>query len=118
MHISQWYNATQISEWCLNQLASNFSKFSVHSKLFKELSLENRQRILQNRWPPVWYIKEYDYYQKSTQERNKVENQEKKARKRNNSGCLMCFSSKARKDDCNYSKFNNKAKDQQSFNTV
>lgn len=56
---------------------------------------ENQEYLSEHRWPPVWYLKDYDYYQKCLAERDK-ENKPTLKRNQNNSGCL-CFSGKSRK---------------------
>ncbi|CAL8077788.1 unnamed protein product [Orchesella dallaii] len=96
---AQLHNAEQLAQWCLLHLATNYDFVCrKHNKIFKELGVENRQWISQNRWPPIWYVKDFDYYQKALMERYKMDNPAKKSRKRNNSGCL-CFPGKSRRDD-------------------
>jgi len=92
---AQLHNAERLAEFCMIFIASNYDTISRnHGKLFKELDPENRQWILQNRWPPVWYVKDLDYYHKALKERYKIET-DSKSRKRNSSGCL-CFSGKSK----------------------
>lgn len=57
---------------------------------------ENQEYLNEHRWPPVWYLKDSDNYQKCLAERDK---ENKPSLKRNdNSGCL-CFSGKSRKSN-------------------
>ncbi|CAG7716727.1 unnamed protein product [Allacma fusca] len=98
LELAQLHNAEQLAQWCLITICENYDTVCrKHSKVFKELSPENRQWISQNRWPPVWYVKDFDYYQKALIERYKIDNPDK-GRKRNNSGCL-CFTGKSKRDE-------------------
>lgn len=37
----------------------------------KAMSPENQQYFEKHRWPPVWYLKEEDHYQRARKEREK-----------------------------------------------
>lgn len=52
---------------------------------------ENQDFLRENRWPPVWYLKEYDFYQRSLKEQKMELNSNKKNYKNGKEGCL-CFS--------------------------
>lgn len=57
------------------------------------LHSDNQAYLVEHRWPPVWYLKDYDYYQKCLAERDK----ELKPSLKSGSGCL-CFSRKSESD--------------------
>ncbi|KAK3913203.1 Rho-related BTB domain-containing protein 1 [Frankliniella fusca] len=88
------HNADQLADWCMNHLCTNYNKLCKRSpKLLRQLHPENQEYLSEHRWPPVWYLKDYDYYEKCASEREK---EERPLLKRSSAGCL-CFSSKARK---------------------
>lgn len=87
----QLHNAHQLAEWLMVHLIVNFN--NIHNfcpKIFKLLHPENQEYLRENRWPPVWYLKEYDFYQRSVKEQKMEMNSGKKNYK-SNEGCL-CFS--------------------------
>jgi Rho-related BTB domain-containing protein 1/2 len=93
----QLHNAEQLAEWCMSHVATNYNTICKQSsKLLRNLHPENQAYLNQHRWPPVWYLKEFDYYERCVQEREREEKPLLK-RHRNNSGCL-CFSSKSRRN--------------------
>lgn len=100
----QIHNADQLSEWCLSYLAHNYNHICRRfPKVLRSLYPENQAALNVNRWPPVWYLKDYDLYQRMLMERERTERPKNLKRSRNNSGCL-CFSSKSRKDTSLYNK--------------
>lgn len=87
---SQLHNAHQLKDWCMNHLCANYNILCKHSsKLLRSLLPENQDYLKEHRWPPVWYLKDYDYYEKCLSEREK---EDKCSRGRAASGCL-CFPS-------------------------
>lgn len=54
---------------------------------------DNQAYLVEHRWPPVWYLKDYDYYQKCLAERDR----EQKPQIKSSSGCL-CFTRKSESD--------------------
>jgi len=100
----QIHNADQLADWCLAYLSTNYNNICRKApKLLKALHAENQTHLAQHRWPPVWYLKERDFYDKYVAEKKKEEGLGKPLkRSRNNSGCL-CFVGKARRGvDSNY----------------
>lgn len=97
------HNADQLADWCLNYLCTNYNKLCKRSpKLLKALHPENQEYLREHRWPPVWYLKDYDYYEKCLGEREREEKTLLK-RSRNHSGCLCFASGKSKKEassDC------------------
>ncbi|XP_076759757.1 rho-related BTB domain containing isoform X1 [Xylocopa sonorina] len=96
------HNADQLADWCMNHLCVNYNKLCKMSpRSVRLLHPENQEYLNEHRWPPVWYLKDYDYYQKCLAERDR-ENKPTLKRNRNQSGCL-CFSgtSKARRESSN-----------------
>ncbi|XP_039293193.1 rho-related BTB domain-containing protein 1 isoform X2 [Nilaparvata lugens] len=68
------HNADQLADWCMNHLCVNYNKLCKMSpKLLKALHPENQEYLSENRWPPVWYLKDFDYYDKCMSEREKEE---------------------------------------------
>nr|CAD7575375.1 unnamed protein product [Timema californicum] len=91
------HNADQLADWCMNHLCTNYNKLCKMSpKLLKGLHPENQEYLCEHRWPPVWYLKDFDYYQKCAQERAQEEKPLLK-RSRHNSGCLCFTSNKSRR---------------------
>ncbi|XP_026475203.1 rho-related BTB domain-containing protein 2 isoform X2 [Ctenocephalides felis] len=84
------HNAHQLAEWCMNHLCVNYNKLCRASpRSVRLLHPDNQEYLREHRWPPVWYLKDYDYYQRCTNENSK----ENKLRDSNSdSGCL-CFKS-------------------------
>lgn len=70
--LRQLHNAHQLAEWCMSYLCVNYNvicKFSL--KGLKALHQDNQEYLREHRWPPVWYLKDYDYYQRCINELNK-----------------------------------------------
>ncbi|XP_076240454.1 rho-related BTB domain containing isoform X1 [Calliopsis andreniformis] len=89
------HNADQLADWCMNHLCVNYNKLcKVSPRSVRLLHPENQEYLNEHRWPPVWYLKDYDYYQKCLAERDR-ENKPTLKRNRNQSGCL-CFSSSSK----------------------
>lgn len=73
-------------------LIVNFNNiYNFCPKTLKLLHPENQEYLKENRWPPIWYLKEYDFYQRSLREQNIEKNAGKKNYRNSNEGCL-CFS--------------------------
>ena len=100
MLTGQIHNADQLADWCLTYLSTNYNTLCRKApKVLKNLHPENQAYLAHQRWPPVWYLKERDYYEKYVAERQKEEGSSKALkRSRNNSGCL-CFAGKTRRSD-------------------
>ncbi|GIY99212.1 rho-related BTB domain-containing protein 1 [Caerostris extrusa] len=98
----QMHNADQLADWCLYHIAVNYNDICRKTpKLLRNLHPENQAYLNRNRWPPVWYLKEYDYYERCVRERQWQEKPPKVfKRHRNNStsGCL-CFTTRNRNSD-------------------
>ncbi|XP_062989161.1 rho-related BTB domain-containing protein 1 isoform X2 [Elgaria multicarinata webbii] len=72
LEIAQFHNANQLAAWCLHYICTNYN--SVCSKFRKEIktkSPDNQEYFEQHRWPPVWYLKEEDHFQRVKKEREK-----------------------------------------------
>ncbi|KAG8038571.1 hypothetical protein G9C98_006267 [Cotesia typhae] len=97
------HNANQLADWCMNHLCVNYNKLCKMSpRSVRLLHPDNQEYLNEHRWPPVWYLKDYDYYQKCLAELDK-ENKPTLKRNRNQSGCL-CFagsSKTSRKEETN-----------------
>ncbi|XP_014604016.1 PREDICTED: rho-related BTB domain-containing protein 1 isoform X1 [Polistes canadensis] len=103
------HNADQLADWCMNHLCVNYNKLCKMSpRSVRLLHPENQEYLNEHRWPPVWYLKDYDYYQKCLAEQVR-ENKPTLKRNRNQSVCL-CFSggsSKTRRESTNNGASNN-----------
>ncbi|NXX38507.1 RHBT1 protein, partial [Tricholaema leucomelas] len=72
LELAQFHNANQLAAWCLHYICTNYN--SVCSKYRKEIkakSSDNQEYFERHRWPPVWYLKEEDHYQRVKKEREK-----------------------------------------------
>ncbi|XP_037761483.1 rho-related BTB domain-containing protein 1 [Chelonia mydas] len=72
LELAQFHNANQLAAWCLHYICTNYN--SVCSKFRKEIkakSSDNQEYFERHRWPPVWYLKEEDHYQRAKKEREK-----------------------------------------------
>lgn len=74
LELAQFHNAHQLAAWCLHHICTSYN--SVCCKFRKEIkaiSPENQEYFEKHRWPPVWYLKEEDHYQRVKKEREKDE---------------------------------------------
>lgn len=76
-----------MSYLCVNY--NSICKLSPRS--LKGLHPDNQDYLREHRWPPVWYLKDYDYYQRCMNELNRELNNGKKDCTADDKGCL-CFS--------------------------
>lgn len=91
---SQIHNADQLSEFCLYYITTHYNEICHNNtKLLRTLHPENQAYLNRNRWPPTWYLKEYDYFERCVRERKWQENPKSFKRHRLNNGCF-CFSPK------------------------
>lgn len=94
LNLFQLHNAHQLADWCMNHLCINYNKLCRMSpRSLRLLHPDNQAYLVEHRWPPVWYLKDYDYYQKCLVERDR----ETKHALKSSSGCL-CFSRKSESD--------------------
>ena len=95
----QIHNCDQLADYCLYYLSVNYKDVSQRqSKILRSLHPENQAYLNRNRWPPIWFQKEEEYYDRCIREREWNEKAKGKGLKRHriNSVCL-CFSTKSRK---------------------
>ncbi|XP_014222157.1 rho-related BTB domain-containing protein 1 isoform X1 [Trichogramma pretiosum] len=94
LELCKLHNADQLADWCMNYLCVNYNRICRASpRSLKLLHPDNQEYLSEHRWPPVWYLKDYDYYQKCLAEQDR---ETKVPVKRSSSpagkqGCL-CFS--------------------------
>ena len=90
----QMHNANQLASWCLSYLSLNYNHICrKYPKILRLMHPENQAALNVNRWPPIWYLKDHDNYQRMVMEREREERPKNiRKRARRNSGCL-CFSS-------------------------
>ncbi|KAJ3608255.1 hypothetical protein NHX12_025304 [Muraenolepis orangiensis] len=55
LELAQFHNANQLAVWCLHHICTHY----------------NSGYFERHRWPPVWYLKEEDHYQRARKEREK-----------------------------------------------
>ncbi|XP_042143046.1 rho-related BTB domain-containing protein 1 isoform X4 [Ixodes scapularis] len=62
---SQIHNADQLADWCLHHIAINHEYIKQqHKALLRSLHPENQAYLNQNQWPPTWYNKEMQVYER------------------------------------------------------
>ncbi|XP_029465610.1 rho-related BTB domain-containing protein 1 isoform X2 [Rhinatrema bivittatum] len=74
LELAQFHNAHQLAAWCLHHICTNYN--NVCSKFRKEIkakSSDNQDYFERHRWPPIWYLKEDDHYQRIKKEREREE---------------------------------------------
>ncbi|XP_046871957.1 rho-related BTB domain-containing protein 2-like isoform X1 [Hypomesus transpacificus] len=72
LEMAQFHCAQQLTGWCLHHICTNYN--SVCRKFPRDMkakSPENQEYFEKHRWPPVWYLKEDDHYQRTRKERDK-----------------------------------------------
>ncbi|XP_026867052.2 rho-related BTB domain-containing protein 2 isoform X1 [Electrophorus electricus] len=72
LEMAQFHGAHQLAGWCLHHICTNYN--SVCRKFPRDMkakSAENQEYFEKHRWPPVWYLKEDDHYQRARKEREK-----------------------------------------------
>ncbi|KAF4085291.1 hypothetical protein AMELA_G00115800 [Ameiurus melas] len=72
LEFAQFHNANQLTAWCLHHICTHYNNICAnYRKEIKSKSLENQEYFEKHRWPPVWYLKEEDHYQRVKKEREK-----------------------------------------------
>lgn len=75
----QIHNADQLADWCLYRIATTYKKVLQNNlKLLRNLHPQNQAYLNRNRWPPAWYIKEDEFYQRTIREQSNNERPAKK----------------------------------------
>lgn len=75
----QIHNADQLADWCLYRIATTYKKVLQNNlKLLRNLHPQNQAYLNRNRWPPAWYIKEDEFYQRTMREQTNNERPAKK----------------------------------------
>ncbi|XP_028830214.1 rho-related BTB domain-containing protein 2 isoform X1 [Denticeps clupeoides] len=72
LEMAQFHCASQLTDWCLHHICTNYN--NVCRKFPRDMrakSAENQDYFEKHRWPPVWYLKEDDHYQRDRKEREK-----------------------------------------------
>ncbi|KAL8604919.1 hypothetical protein ACOMHN_028547 [Nucella lapillus] len=94
---AELHNAKQLSVWCERFLSIHYREATQqHHKLFHSLPKEKQEAIEKLRWPPVWYLKEMERYERYTYDRCTYPAQrQRQDYNRCFTGCL-CFSRRAR----------------------
>ena len=63
LRIAHANNAKQLVGWCLHFISTNYSVFETKGDI-QRLDEDHATFVIDNRWPPVAYIKEMEEYQK------------------------------------------------------
>ncbi|XP_037815782.1 rho-related BTB domain-containing protein 2 isoform X2 [Lucilia sericata] len=93
------HNADQLAEWCMSYLCVNYNVICRHSiKGLRALHQDNQEYLREHRWPPVWYLKDYDYYQRCINEMNKELKNSRRDSRSDDEGCL-CFTGGKQKQE-------------------
>lgn len=72
LELAQFHCAYQLADWCLHHICTNYNNVCrKFPRDMKAMSPENQQYFEKHRWPPVWYLKEEDHYQRARKEREK-----------------------------------------------
>ncbi|KAI6656639.1 hypothetical protein LOD99_11281 [Oopsacas minuta] len=62
LRVAQAYNAKQLVGWCLHFISTNYSVFESKGDV-QRLDEEHATFVINNRWPPISYIKDMEEYQ-------------------------------------------------------
>lgn len=63
---AQLHNATYLYNWCLWYIKVNYDVIYMrHSKLLHSVRPDNLIHLTNQRWPPLWYHREQDIYEKN-----------------------------------------------------
>eukprot|EP00794_Sanderia_malayensis_P005407 gene5407-6083_t len=90
LHVSQLHNASRLTAWCLYYMTTNYNELCrKHAKELNQLNVATLKYLDEHRWPPVWYLKEYDVYVRASTELE-IE-KERKERSRSKRKCKSCF---------------------------
>jgi Rho-related BTB domain-containing protein 1/2 len=66
----QMHNADQLADFCLYWISVNYCDAGEKlGRLLRSLHPENQAYLNMHRWPPVWFIKEREYYKRCVRER-------------------------------------------------
>ncbi|OPJ83966.1 rho-related BTB domain-containing protein 2 isoform A [Patagioenas fasciata monilis] len=72
LELAQFHCAYQLADWCLHHICTNYNNVCrKFPRDMKAMSGENQEYFEKHRWPPVWYLKEEDHYQRAKKEREK-----------------------------------------------
>ncbi|XP_073723627.1 rho-related BTB domain-containing protein 2 isoform X3 [Misgurnus anguillicaudatus] len=72
LDMAQFHCAHQLTDWCLHHICTNYNRVCCKfPRDMKAKSTENQMYFEKHRWPPVWYLKEEDHYQRARKERDK-----------------------------------------------
>ncbi|XP_015684086.1 rho-related BTB domain-containing protein 2 [Protobothrops mucrosquamatus] len=72
LELAQFHGAYQLADWCLHHICTNYNNICrKFPREMKATSTENQDYFEKHRWPPVWYLKEEDHFQRARKEREK-----------------------------------------------
>ena len=94
----QIHNADQLTDFCLHHISVNYRDIThKQSKILRSLHPENQAYLNKNRWPPIWFQKELDFYERCVREREWNEKSGKGVKRHRMNSVCLCFSRKARR---------------------
>uniref|UniRef100_UPI00358FB44B rho-related BTB domain-containing protein 2-like n=1 Tax=Myxine glutinosa TaxID=7769 RepID=UPI00358FB44B len=66
LDLAQFHNAEQLAAWCMHYICTNYNNICRRfPKRMRTMSPDNLYHFEQYRWPPVWYLKEEDHFQRA-----------------------------------------------------
>ncbi|XP_053319017.1 rho-related BTB domain-containing protein 2 isoform X2 [Spea bombifrons] len=72
LEAAQFHGAHQLAAWCMHHISTNYNRACrKFPRDIKTVSPEIQQALEAQRWPPVWYLKEEDHFQRAQREREK-----------------------------------------------
>ncbi|XP_053573954.1 rho-related BTB domain-containing protein 2 [Bombina bombina] len=72
LEAAQFHGAQQLAAWCMHHISTNYNRVCrKFPRDIRAVSAENQQTLEAQRWPPVWYLKEEDHFQRAQREREK-----------------------------------------------
>lgn len=66
LDIAEQHNAKRLCAWITRHLSVHYSEISsIHKSQFLEINPAKRELIEKERWPPTWYIREKERYERT-----------------------------------------------------
>lgn len=94
----QMHNADQLVEFSLHHISVNYRDIThKQTKVLRSLHPENQAYLNKNRWPPVWFQRELEFYERCVREREWNEKSVKGVKRHCINIVCSCFSRKSKK---------------------
>ncbi|XP_076102479.1 rho-related BTB domain-containing protein 2-like [Mytilus galloprovincialis] len=92
---SHLHNAYQLAAWCLEYVCQHYPEAWKYNKHYMQaLSKDNLKFLEKNRWPPAWYVNEYELYNNAINEDSKkrlIQRQAQFTRLQRCTTACLCF---------------------------